>query len=186
MVGKENSNRARQDADLPLQGKIESANEIYEKHGEFIREVIHANIQDKSLAEDIFQDFYLSLVSKPVDPIHPSIRGYLYRAIKNDIIDSFRRIKAYGNRLERYAGHHNRPSAKVATPEEIASAKEETKSLFAIVEKNLNGVEANAIKLRYNKGYDTGETATIMKIKKRSVSRYTSIGVGKLRLLFGI
>lgn len=185
MVNKKTTTRTRQQADLHHQGKIKTANAIYMEHGEFIREVIHANIQDKNLAEDIFQDFYLALVTKPVDPTYPSIRGYLHRAVKNDIIDSYRRIKAYKNRLERYAGHHIRPSAKIATPEEIASSKENTNNLFAIIEKNLTCVEAKAIKLRYNKGYDTGETAKFMNIRKRSVSRYTSIAIGKLRRLFG-
>ena len=85
------------------QAPMERACEIYREYSGFIWTVICFHVKDTSLREDIFQDFFLSLVFKPLPDEVANIKSYLYRAIINDIKDSYCRSHAYKARLRRYA-----------------------------------------------------------------------------------
>ena len=42
------------------------AAKVFDEHGDHIRRIIYWYIQDEALADDLFQDFFLTLVDKPV------------------------------------------------------------------------------------------------------------------------
>ena len=123
---------------------------------------------------------FLSIVTKPVPPKVQNVRGYLYRALANDIIDSRRRIKVYQTAIQKHYEYSicNKIPSK---PESLLIDIEETVKLFDMVEKQLSSTEAKAVTLRYRENYTTEETAREMKVKPRTVSRYLSVGLSKLR-----
>ncbi|MCK4628644.1 MAG: RNA polymerase sigma factor [Sedimentisphaerales bacterium] len=153
---------------------------ILEEHAGFIRTVIGFHVKDKNLADDIFQDFFLSLNTKPIPLGVTNVRGYLYRAITNDIIDASRRAKRYQARIHRYAKHIELKTTKNGSEVHI-SKTEEIEKIFRTIKKHVSRSEAQAIELRHVNGYNIMETARKMGVKKRSVSRYLSVGLNKIR-----
>ncbi|MHC4637361.1 MAG: hypothetical protein ACYTBP_06355, partial [Planctomycetota bacterium] len=57
------------------QDSVKYAAEIFDKYGSIIRAVIRANINDKSQQEDIFQDFFISLVHRPIPKYIDNVKG---------------------------------------------------------------------------------------------------------------
>ena len=52
------------EGDVP--NNVDPAMKIFEEHGNFIHSVIRFNVNNEAEAEDLFQDFFLSLISKPI------------------------------------------------------------------------------------------------------------------------
>jgi len=160
-----------------------NAADIFEEHAGFIRTVIGFHVKDKNLADDIFQDFFLSLNTKPIPHGITNVRGYLYRSITNDVADAGRRVKRYQALIHRYAQHLELETAKNG-PEVHISKTEEIEKIFQTIKRHVSRSEAQAIKLRHVNGYNIMETARKMGVKKRSVSRYLSVGLNKVRRVF--
>lgn len=156
---------------------------IFEEHAGFIRTVIGFHVKDKNLADDIFQDFFLSLNTKPMPSGVTNVKGYLYRSIANDVADAGRRVKRYQSLLQRYAQHLELKTAK-NRPEIHISKTEEIEKILRTIKRHVSRSEAQAIELRHVNGYDIMETAKKMGVKKRSVSRYLSVGLNKIRRVF--
>ncbi|MHC4115559.1 MAG: sigma-70 family RNA polymerase sigma factor [Planctomycetota bacterium] len=163
---------------------IARTQKVFEEHGDFIRSVIRFNVRNEALCEDLFQDLLLFLISKPIPEDVQNVRGFLYRVISDKIKDTFRRIDRYHERIHRYAEH--RAHIIEHQPENSLIEVEETKKMFDLIGKKLPSKEALAITLRYMNSYDTTKIAEKMGIKSRSVSRYVSVGIKKIRQVFGV
>ena len=81
---------------------VESAGRIFSEYGDFIYNVIYSQVEDEHLAKDIYQDYFLSLVSKPIPDDIKNVKAYIYRMIRNDIIDAIRRTQRYRKMIEKY------------------------------------------------------------------------------------
>lgn len=158
---------------------VDRATEIFDEHGEFIRSVIDFNVKDEALSDDIFQDFFLFLVSKPIPQEVQNVKGFLYKVISDTIKDAFRRIGRYQKRIYGYAKHRGRIVAN--HPEDSLIEIEEMKKMFDVIERCLPRNEALAVTLRYRDNCDTAEVAEKMRVKPRSVSSYVSVGLKKIR-----
>lgn len=156
------------------------AAEVFSKYGDFIRAVIRYKVKNEAWAGDLFQDFFLSLVSKPIPAGVQNVRSYLYRAIINDIADGTRRVEKYKTRMNKYAECLNYSINKSA-PENALMEKEETDKMFKLIEGWLRRSEAQAVSLRYKNNYDIKEVARKMHVDDRTVSRYISTGLSKIR-----
>jgi RNA polymerase sigma factor (sigma-70 family) len=156
------------------------AAEIFSEYGDFIRAVICYKVKNEAWADDLFQDFFLSLISKPVPAEVQNIRSYLYRAIINDIVDATRRVENYKTRMNKYAECLNY-SINKNTPENAFIEAEETDKMFKLIEGWLRRSEAQAISLRYRNSYNIKEVAKKMHVDNRTVSRYISAGLSKIR-----
>ncbi|MHC4740116.1 MAG: RNA polymerase sigma factor [Planctomycetota bacterium] len=167
------------------QANVKKAAGIFNEYGEFIFSVILYKVQDKTLAEDLYQDFFLSIVSNPVPPDVRNIKSYLYKSLKNDVIDAGRRTERYRNMKSGYAEYTgcviNKKSSRNAFNNE-----ERTDEIFELIGGNLTPSEARAITLRYKKDRSIGEIAKEMNVKKESVSRYICVGLTKLRRLLNV
>ena len=84
------------------QNNVGPATEVFTEHRDFIHMVIYSQVKNKSRADDIFQDFFLSLVSKPIPQNVKNIKSYLYRAISNDIVDTQRQVERYREQIKKY------------------------------------------------------------------------------------
>jgi RNA polymerase sigma factor (sigma-70 family) len=159
--------------------KVERAAEVFDEHGAFIRSVIRFHTKNEQKTEDLFQDFFLFLVAKPIPQEVQNVKGFLYKLITDLVKDSFRRIDCYHATMRRYAERHVRTIEK--RPENVIMEIEETKKMFESIEKRLPPPQALAVTLKYRDSCDTGEVAKKMHVKPRSVSRYVSVGLEKLR-----
>ena len=169
-------------ADTNPQGQVALAAEIFNEHGAVILATIRSNINDQSEANDVLHNFFLSLVHKPVPPGIQNIKGYLQRAVKNDVLDAAKQTKTYRARIHRYA-QCRKNTATYRNPQNIAVQTEETQRMFELIERQLPHREAQAVIERCYHDWDTEQTAEKMCVNKRSVSRYLCMGLRKIRRL---
>jgi len=180
MPNTEKTNKLSRAADTELQERLKSAAELFDKYGSIIRAMIRSHLNDPSKVDDIFQDLFLSLVYKPIPPDIKDVRGYLYIAIKNDVLDAVRQSKVYQDRIHKYA-QCRRYSATQQDPQSTVIQSEETQVVFQMVEGKLSHHEAEAIILRYKHDQDIGDAAREMRVNRRTFSRYVCTGLKKVR-----
>jgi len=165
-----------------LRHSVKAAAEIFLEHGEFIRTVIRLNVKDAHEAHDFYHDFFLSIVANPIPSYVTNIRSYLYRAIVNDIVDYRRHLIVHQSAVET-CGIYSRTGVLPDTPDTVVMDKEQALKLFNLIETRLSPTEAEAVTLRFRDNYTNAEAARRMKIKPKTLSRYVSVGLEKLRQL---
>lgn len=167
------------------ENNISFATRIFAEYGEFIYKIAFYKVRDKNLADDLFQNFFLSTVINPIPANIKNIKSYIYRAIINDSFDEIRRVKKQQKLMENYARKPNFSINNYGS--EDALIKEEWYyKVFEIIGGLLSPNETQAIKLRYKDGFSIDEVAEKMGVKKESVSRYISIGLKKVRQIFDL
>lgn len=165
-----------------LEYRVAAAAKIFDDHGGFIRIVIRSHVQDKDLAEDLFQDFFISLISKPLPRGLRNFKGYLYRAITNDIVDATRRMMKYRAYMREYAERSNRPDSQ-NTPRETLQATEEAEIALELIEKRLPCTEAEAVSLRYLDSHKVKEIAKTMGVANATARAYVNDAIDRIRRL---
>ncbi len=167
-----------QGCDIP--GDVQRATAIFFKHCDFIRAVIRHKIKDESLVEDLFHNLFLSLVSKPVPAEVRDIKGYIYMAIINDVADHIRHIGKYQAMTHRCA-NYNKLIVNNRLPENALIEREQIDLMIELIKRRVTKNEFKAITSRYRDGLSVKEVAGRMNINNRSVSRYISTGIRKVR-----
>ncbi len=167
-----------------LEYRVAAATKIFAGHGSFIRIVIHSHVQDKDLAEDLFQDFFLSLISKPLPRGLENVKGYLYRAITNDIVDATRRMMKYRTYMRKYAERSKRPDSQ-KTPKETLQEMEQAEIVLKLIEQRLPCTEAEAVSLRYLDSHKVKEIAKTMGIANATARAYVNGAIDRIRRLSG-
>ena len=163
-----------------IRKRVGLAAEVFERYGDEIRAIIYFNVKDKSKTDDIFQEFFVSIVRKPIPSEIQDIRAYLYRAITNDVIDVSRQTKNHQDHIHKYAEcrkHFQIPE----DPQKNALQMESTKKMFQLIESRLPKREAEVVVQRYGYGLSITDTAEKMNVNKRFVSRYLSLALKKMR-----
>ncbi len=162
----------------------EEIQQTFEENGDFIHRVIRFHIGNCPNADDVFQSFFLLLLEKPV-PKKEMVnhRAYLYRMIKNSIIDDVRRIKAYKKCISKYS--QNQPYHKfIYDPREKIIREDEVNFIMRIIDRCLPAHIAITLKLRYRKNYSDDRIAQATSVKRKTVIRYISTGLKDLREVY--
>ncbi len=159
--------------------------QVFLDHEDFIRDVICFHIQDEDQADDLFQEFFLSLISSPLPRDIQNIQSYLYKAITNDIIDAAHRKEKYRNCIHDYAQRSDHPRSPPTPPEAIME-KEEASRVFELIEKRLPRTEAQAVCLQYRDSHSAKEMAEQMGVGIATVRGYVSEGLGRIRRLLSV
>ncbi|HUT45004.1 MAG TPA: sigma-70 family RNA polymerase sigma factor [Sedimentisphaerales bacterium] len=163
-----------------IRKRVGLAAKVFDRYGDEIRAIIHFNVKDKSKADDIFQEFFVSIVRKPIPSGIQNIRAYLYRAVTNDVIDVSRQMKCHQDHIQKYAEcrkHFVIPE----DPQNTVIQTENTKKMFHLIESRLPKHEAEVVVQRYSQGLSTTDTAEKMNVNKKNVSRYLSAALKKMR-----
>jgi len=163
-----------------ISGDVQHATAIFLEHFDFIRAVIRYKIKDEGLAEDLFHNFFLSLVSRPVPAEVQDIKGYIYKAIINDVTDHIRHLGRYQSLTHRCA-NYKKLTVNNRVPEDALMEKEQTDRMIELIRKRVTKNEFKAITSRYSEGLSIKEVADRMSINNRSVSRYISTGIRKVK-----
>jgi RNA polymerase sigma factor (sigma-70 family) len=156
--------------------------EIFAEHGPVIRAIIRRHTRDPDEQDEMFQNLYLALIRSAKPCPTTNVLGYLDKVIRHDVIDAVRRRRRYEEALTRYADGLSARSA--SDPEEAAIRQEQWQQIWRYIE-SLPDHEATAVIERLAHDRTTGETAAQMQIKERSVSRYLSAGLTRLRKTLG-
>ncbi|HUV64176.1 MAG TPA: RNA polymerase sigma factor [Sedimentisphaerales bacterium] len=160
--------------------RVGSAAEVFAKYGTQIRAIICFHIKDKSKADDVFQDFFVSLVHNPIPPHLEDMEAYLYRALTNDVIDACRQTSNHQEGIQEYAELH-RYDTMQENPQSNFIQVEATQEMFRLIESRLPKCEAAVVLQRYCNGLSITDTAKKTQLDKRSVARYLSLARKKMR-----
>jgi len=164
---------------------IRAATEIFGQHGEFIRNIIQFQVHDPGQVEDLYQEFFLALVRRPLPANVRNVRSYLYRALIHDMVDLTRRNEKYQQHLKKHA-EEIRISINNDVPEDALLEAEEIRSVLAYLTRRLTPREAQVVTLRFRENYEISDIASELGVNRRTVSRYLCAGMGKIRRLLGI
>jgi RNA polymerase sigma factor (sigma-70 family) len=143
--------------------------------------VIVHNLRDKNLADDIYQDYFLSLVSRPIPGDVKNVKHYIRASIQKDIVDAVRRVQRYKNLVQRFSQYQENNSQHMPKPENGLIKDEEVNRIFSQIEKHLARCEAEAIVFRYKNEYKTKEVAQKMGVKHKTAQTYIRKGLQKMR-----
>ncbi len=164
---------------------VDAAAAVFREHGAFIRTTIRFQARNESQEDDLLQQLFLSLVSRPIPADVENVRSYLYRAIANDIIDLARRKARQRRRFERFAEDFRISIHKQAPTDAIVS-EEDGNATFACLTRRLSRREAQAVTLRYRDDRSIPEIARMMGVDRRTVSHYLAAAVRQLRRVLAI
>ena len=165
----------------PDDDAIQRAVAIFNEYGDFIRGVIRFQSHDRSWQEDLFQEFFLALIRKPVPADVRNIKSFLYRAVVNHILDSVRVRENYRRAVKKYARKTQIPINNRSAGNVFIEDTEEINATIAYLAQYLQEREAQAFVLRYRDNFSIGEIAARMGVNARTVSRYLSESLKRLR-----
>ena len=176
---------------MPKESEIEDdmsidilrARRIFKEHGNFLRSIISLRIKDESDADDFYQELFLFFFWKSLPENVSSIKGLLYKIVLDKAKDFHRRKKNYKNRIEKYAEIVD-DEELYGCSEDLHIKKEESEKMFVLIRGNLPAKEAQAVIFRYKYGYDNKKISEEMGITQKSVTRYISVGINKLKKLW--
>lgn len=165
----------------PDDDAVQRAVAIFNEYGDFIRAVIRFQAHERSWQEDLFQEFFLTLIRKPVPAEVRNIKSYLYRAIVHHVLDSVRARENYRRAMKKYAKKTRIPINNRSAESALIEDTEERNATIAYLARHLQEREAQAFLLRYRDNFSIGEIATRMGVNARTVSRYLSESLKRLR-----
>ena len=159
-----------------------AATEVFLDHKDFIRKVICLHVHNQDEADDLFQDFFVAFVSRPLRRDIRDIQSYLYRVVSSHVIDAVHRKEKYRVCLREYAERAYRPVGQ-KTPEESVLEAEQLSMLFELIEKRLPRAEAQAVRLRYRESLNAKEIAETMGMGIATVRGHVSEGLSRVHSL---
>ncbi len=153
---------------------------IYAEYDGFIRSVINYAAKHHADREDVYQEVFVTLSQKEDFSGIENIKGYLYRLITNKIHELGRKRVAANLRLQKYA-QIKASVENEASCEEDLMVSEEVDKTVKFIKEYLSEKESQAVLLRYRDHLDNDEAAEKMNIQKKTLIRYVSVGLKKIR-----
>jgi RNA polymerase sigma factor (sigma-70 family) len=156
---------------------------IFVEHGDFFRSILSKkfSLQSGVDIEDLFQEFFISLVENSALPDIKCIKSYLYTAIINDIKDHYRKAKV--RQKVKYEYKKYAPHFRSKDPSMQAEDNDMINHIRHVMDSHLPRHELDAINQTLS-GNNLIEGAKNMGIKKRSFSHYLCTGVKRLKAFF--
>jgi len=170
--------------EIETEERVRQAEDIFETYGDEIRAMISLNVTEQSMADDVFQNLFLSVVHKPIPPGVGRIEAYLYRIITNDVIDDTRKTNGYHHFVRGY-GRHNNPQTRQEPPDDEVIEVEDVRKMLQLIERQLPSREAEAVIRKHVYGSNVSDGAKEMNVDSRTFSRYLSRGKRRIRQRIG-
>ena len=161
-----------------ISGQVARAERLFAEHHDYIRATIGYFLSNAEEEDDLYQDLFVYFVRKPISDDIVDVKAYLHRVILDRVRDRKRSQARYSRHLRAYAQESlqkKEPSVGVTIPN--AQAQE----LFELLDVHLKKNETAAILHYYKDDLCTAEAARRMNIQPRSLSRYLSVGLKKIR-----
>lgn len=160
--------------------QVELAARLFEEHHVFIRATLQYFVRDSHEQEELYQDLFVYFVRKPIPDEVLKVKAWLYRVILDRVRDRKRRQGRYHKRLETYALKYPDRSGPLENP---PPDHEQIRTVFELIKNHLSAQQARAVLYKYQQHLEVEEIARRMKVNPRTISRYLSIGLRKLRTL---
>lgn len=166
-----------------VQRRVQLARKLFTEQGEYIRSIVRYATSSNEYTDDLVHELFLFFVAKPVPDGILNIRGYLYKVIFDKVRDWQRSHIRRQTRLRQYQELKIKQLTALCRE---GKQDENAQKIMDMIEKHLSRTEVRAIVLRYQSQYKIEDVAREMNIKPRSVSRYISVGLKKIRQLLNI
>ncbi|NLZ04492.1 MAG: sigma-70 family RNA polymerase sigma factor [Phycisphaerae bacterium] len=164
---------------------VDAAWALFHQHGAFIRAVIRFQAKNEFQEDDLYQQLFLSLVSRPMPPDVENVKSYLYRAIANDIVDTARQKARQRKHFEKLAEEFRNSIHKEAPADAFLGVGDGDAAL-ACLTRHLRKREAQAVVMRYQDDRSISEIARVMGVDRRTVSYYLAAALRQLRRICAI
>jgi RNA polymerase sigma factor (sigma-70 family) len=165
---------------VSMEEDVRRAAEVFQRYGKEIRCFVELQARDEAEADDLFQEFFLSLVRSRMPQNITSMKRYLYRAIANDLMSRMRTYRRYQRRLRAYAEMRQQQQHQ-DDPDKHTVRAEQARRVFELIERHLPPREAEAVTCRFRKDWSNGEVAEHMGVDRRSVTRYLCAGIKRIK-----
>lgn len=162
---------------------------IYNEHHSIMHKKIRSLQFSRNDHEDVLQDFFLMLLSKPIAPALANSRAYLCRVLQNDLIDTIRKEKCAQKRIASYYEYYRMRHEDEYTQDNIIELKESIILLLQKYDLAINVIQiflpprlATALLLYYQDSHTYKQIAQELSITQYSARRYVSMGLKELRV----
>ncbi|MBD1420122.1 RNA polymerase sigma-70 factor [Sphingobacterium chuzhouense] len=149
--------------------------ELYQKYSSTLYIVAFKLLKNKEACEDIIQDVFVHLWLRRGKLHILNIKSYLYRAVKNKVIDLVRKNKY----------HIELDEVQELIASECADSALLNKEIESAIEKSVNELPAKCaqiISLKKNQSLSNKEIAEQLNISTKTVENQTTIAIKKLKI----
>lgn len=162
-----------------LQRDIVALEQLYDRHHQVALGLACRIVRDRTLAEDVVQDAFLTLWRQPerFDPARGTARGWLLAIVHHRSIDRVRRVAAIGRPVELSP---DMVDERAGDPSELAWESIRREQVRAALDR-LPDEQRRAIELSFLQGRTHQEIAELMHCPLGTVKGRIRIGLEKLR-----
>lgn len=146
---------------------------IIERYSDMVLKVAYQNTRDLQESEDIVQEVFLALFSRPLPKEEEHLKAWLIRVTLNKSRSFLRSARRKVQPLD------ERIAAERSAPEPSFTRDDVLEQLFSLPE-----AERNALYLHYYEGYSAKEIGKFLKKSENAVYILLSRGRAKLKELF--
>lgn len=147
---------------------------IIERYSDMVLKVAYQNTRDLCESEDIVQEVFLALFSRPLPKEEEHLKAWLIRVTLNKSRSFLRSARRKVQPLDESLA----PAERLAAPPDFAQDEVLSKLL------TLPEAEKNALYLHYYEGYSAKEIGKFLKRSENAVYILLSWGRAKLKELF--
>ncbi len=160
-----------------------TAYRIFSEYGDYIYSILRFRVKNEALCEDLYQELFLKLLQDPIpEDNDETIKSCLYRRITCLAIDAHRRESCYKSHVQKSVEPVGDKLFEQDSADRMA-LREDMERLFDLIENKLEKHQAKVILARHKEDRNIQETAQALGIKERSVSRYYTSGMKRLKAL---
>ena len=152
---------------------------IIERYSDMVLKVAYQNTRDLQESEDIVQEVFLALFSRPLPKEEEHLKAWLIRVALNKSRSFLRSARRKVQPLDESLAPAERLAAERSAPEPSFTRDDVLEQLFSLPE-----AERNALYLHYYEGYSAKEIGKFLKKSKNAVYILLSRGRAKLKELF--
>lgn len=164
----------------PNEDRLRAFMTMYEQYDGFIQSVIRFSAKNEADQEDIYQEVYIALYAKTDWEQVKDVKSYLYRLIINKS-NEFLRSKI--TRQLRHKEYLESASDDILQDSEQVQdlLMEQMDDMIELIRSCLSEKESQAVLLRFKDHCSIDEAAEEMNVQRRTLIRYVSVGLRKLR-----
>jgi len=165
----------------PNEDRLQAFMKMYEQYDGFIQSVIRFSAKNRTDQEDIYQEVYIALYAKKDWEGVQDLKSYLYRLIVNKANEFLRSKITRQIRHKEYLESALDDMIQDRVQGQNLLVFEQMDDMIDLIRSCLSEKESEAILLRFKDHYGIDEAAEKMKVQKKTLIRYVSVGLKKLR-----
>jgi RNA polymerase sigma factor (sigma-70 family) len=153
--------------------------QLYSENHSFVWSTINKLINNQNDVDDVAQDFFVSLLQRPIPSDMKDCKPYLYRILHRDVIDYSRSNQRYQKMMSKFCEYSQYQSKKTISSK--SGLTENYPLIMNLIQKTLPPRQATALMLRYKYDYKYEKIAQIMNVNPQSSRKYVCFALKKIR-----